>query len=121
MFGWMASWLGGDLCRTWVFLMFNFRPRALCALAKAFRMPWRSSAECAAITLSSAYCNSLIVMQLTLLLALKPVKVEESAISSVHDWNPLWQLFANEVEYGCNENGKQCGCNDASLFDPFPL
>ncbi len=30
----------------------------------------------------------------------------------------LWQLFANEVEYGCNKNGKQCGCNDASLFDP---
>ncbi len=50
--------------------MFNFRPRALYALAKAFRMPWRSSAECAAITLSSAYCNSVIVVQLTLLLAL---------------------------------------------------
>ncbi len=45
-------------------------------IAKAFRMPWRSSAECAAITLSSAYCNFVIVVQLTLLLALNLLRLK---------------------------------------------
>ena len=53
-------------------------------------------------------------------LGLEPVKVEEPAISSIQDWDPRWQLFTNEVEYSSNEDGKQDGCDNASLFNPFP-
>lgn len=48
-------------------------------------------------------------------LGLEPVKVEEPAISSVQDLDPLWQV-ANEMrEYGSNEDCEQGGCDNASL------
>ncbi len=74
--------------------MLNFRPRALYALAKAFRMPWRSSAECAAITLSSVYCNSVIVVQLTLLLAVNLLSLKSLPSVLYMIGITLWQLFA---------------------------
>lgn len=56
--------------------MFKARSRTLYTLAKAFRIPWRSSAECTAVALSSAYWSSIMVVFLTLLLALSLVKLK---------------------------------------------
>lgn len=70
-------------------------------------------------------CNGIVVRILKLhdgdgedCFDLEPVEVVQPAICSAHDFNSLWQVLANVVEDGSNEDSKQGRRDDTALFDP---